>query len=209
MRTRTATGSYAVGRARREAIVDAATQHFVAAGYFRTPMASIAADVGITERGLLHHFPTKKHLLLAVAERRFDFVHGWIADVPDVPDGAGGSRALRALLELTEHFVAQPGWIELFVLVTAECADQDSPAYALFSEQYERAVADMTRDFESDVAAGRLRDDLDYETIARRCIAMCDGLQLQWVLSGRTLDLIGLLRDYLDAVAGEVTRVAS
>ena len=201
MRTRTATGSYAVGRARRAAIVDAATNHFVEAGYFRTPMATIAADVGLSERGLLHHFPTKKHLLLAVAERRFDFVHQWIADVPEQDDG---TRALRALLALTENFLQQPGLIELFVLVTAECADQTSPAYALFSAQYDRAVSDMVHDFESGVAAGKLRPDLDYGTIARRCIAMCDGLQLQWVLSGRTLDLRGMLAAYLDELAGEL-----
>ncbi len=201
MRTRTATGSYAVGRARREAIVDAATQYFVSAGYFRTPMATIAADVGLSERGLLHHFPTKKHLLLAVAERRFDFVHQWIADVPETDDG---TRALRALLDLTDRFLQQPGLIELFVLVTAECADQTIPAYVLFSAQYERAVSDMTHDFESGVAAGKLRADLDYEVIARRCIAMCDGLQLQWVLSGRTLDLMGELRAYVDELAASL-----
>ena len=201
MRTRTATGSYAVGRARREAIVDAAARHFVEAGYFRTPMATIAADVGLTERGLLHHFSSKKHLLLAVAERRFDFAKRWIADVPDTGDGM---RALRALLELTERFLEQPGFIELFVLVTAECADQDSPAYALFSEQYEGAVGDMTRDLESGVAAGKLRADVDYRDVARRCIAMCDGLQLQWVLSGRTIDLVGLLREYVDDLAEAV-----
>lgn len=201
MRTRTATGSYAVGRARREAIVDAATRHFVEAGYFQTPMATIASDVGLSERGLLHHFPTKKHLLLAVAERRFDFVHQWIADVPE---GDDGTRALRALLALTERFLEQPGLIELFVLVTAECADQSSPAYALFSAQYDRAVDDMTHDLEAGVAAGKLRADVDYREIARRCIAMCDGLQLQWVLSGRTLDLMGLLTDYLDELSEQL-----
>ncbi|MEQ1738049.1 MAG: TetR family transcriptional regulator C-terminal domain-containing protein, partial [Rhodoglobus sp.] len=108
------------------------------------------------------------------------------------------------LLNMTEHFLEQPGLIELFVLVTAECADQTSPAYALFSAQYERAVSDMTHDFEGDVAAGKLRADLDYEVIARRCIAMCDGLQLQWVLSGRTLDLMGELRAYVDELGASL-----
>lgn len=200
-RTRTATGSYAVGRARKAAIVDVATTHFVEAGYFRTPMATIAADVGLSERGLLHHFPTKKHLLLAVAERRFDFVNQWI---DDVPEGDDGTRALRALLALTDHFLEQPGLVELFVLVTAECADQTSPAYEMFSQQYGKAVDDMSRHFESGVAAGKLKPGLDYPGIARRCIAMCDGLQLQWVLSGRTLDLHGMLERYLDELADEL-----
>jgi AcrR family transcriptional regulator len=201
MRTRRRTGSYAVGRARRDAIIDAATAHFMRAGYAETPMAQIAEDVGLTHRGLLHHFATKKHLLLAVAGRRFDYVHEWIADVPSTPDGL---RALRALLDLTSRWHAQPGLIELFVLVTAEAADRSSPARALYVEQYERAVGDMTEDLRLGAEMGQLRPDVDYETVARRCIAMCDGLQLQWVLSDGTLDLVGVLREYLEELGAEL-----
>jgi len=202
MTGRTKTGSYAVGRARREAILDAATAHFIHAGYAQTPMAQIAADVGITERGLLHHFPSKKHLLLAVAARRFDFAVQWVADVPEPSEGV---RALQALRELTAHFLEKPGLIELFVLGTSEAAERSSPAYALYSEQYERAVIDMTSDFLRDVDSGMLRSDVDYTRLAKRCIAVCDGLQLQWVLSGGTMDLLDELDSYLDEVAVSIT----
>jgi AcrR family transcriptional regulator len=195
-------GSYAVGRARRDAILDAATTHFTRSGYAQTPMAQIAADVGITEPGLLHHFPSKKHLLLAVAARRFDFAVQWVADVPETVDGV---RALRALRNLTAHFLEQPGLIELFVLVTAEAADRSSPAYALYSAQYERAVQDMTDDFRQGVVDGALREDIDYSVLARRSIAVCDGLQLQWVLSGGAMDLLAQLDAYLEEVALRIT----
>lgn len=195
MAPRKSTGSYAVGRERREAILDAATTHFTATGYHQTPMGVIADDVGLTERGLLHHFPSKKHLLLAVAARRFDFVNEWVAAVPDADDGL---RPLRALLELTRQFLAHPGLIELFVLGTAEAADRTSPAYTLYAEQYDRVLGDMTADFRLGVDRGILRADRDYVAIARRCIAVCDGLQLQWVLSGGTLDLVGELGDFLE-----------
>ena len=56
MRTRKKTGSYAVGRARREAILDAAVERFKERGYHRTSMQDIADDVGLTPHGLLHHF---------------------------------------------------------------------------------------------------------------------------------------------------------
>lgn len=198
MTSRTGTGGYAVGRRRREAILDAATAHFSKSGYAQTPMAVIAQDVGLSERGLLHHFPTKKHLLLAVAGRRFDFAIDWVADVPETPDGL---RPLRALLEMTTEFIAHPGLIELFVLGTAEAADRNGPAFALYSEQYERAVTDLESDFRRSVDLGILRADVDYAAMARRCIAICDGLQLQWVLSGGALDLIGELRTYLRELA--------
>jgi AcrR family transcriptional regulator len=201
MAERRKTGSYAVGRARKDAILGAATSHFTRSGYAQTPMAQIAADVGISERGLLHHFPSKKHLLLAVAARRFAFAVQWVADVPD----DGGIRALRALRELTAHFLEQPGLIELFVLVTAEAADRSSPAFALYSEQYERAVRDLEADFRRGVESGLLRGEVDYLVLARRCIAICDGLQLQWVLSGGSMDLMGQLDAYLDEVATAIT----
>jgi AcrR family transcriptional regulator len=180
---------------RREAIVDAATARFVAAGYHRSPMAEIARDVGLSERGLLRYFPTKKHLLIAVAGRRFDFVNRWAAEVPPSPDGL---RAFHALMELTRRQLAQPGLIELFVLVAAEAADRSGPAFEIFSEQYERGVSEMTAFLMGGVAMGRLRPDVDYWAIARQSIAVADGLQLQWVLSGGTLDLIGALQFYID-----------
>ena len=72
MRTRRKTGSYEVGRAKRAEILDAATRLFAASGYHRVPLSQVAADVGLSESGLLHHFRSKKHLLLAVAERRLE-----------------------------------------------------------------------------------------------------------------------------------------
>jgi AcrR family transcriptional regulator len=195
------TGGYAVGRARREAILDTAALRFSEAGYHRTPMAEIARDVGLSERGLLHHFPSKKHLLIAVAERRFDLLLAWVAEVPESPDGL---RPFRALLGITAHFLAQPGFIELFVLVTAEAADADSPASTLYAERYERAVREFSSDFAPAVASGMLRPDVDVEAVARRCIAVCDGLQLQWVLSGGRLDLLGELRSFLEDLSEQI-----
>jgi AcrR family transcriptional regulator len=194
-------GGYAVGRARREAILDTAASRFSEAGYHRTPMAEIARDVGLTERGLLHHFPTKGHLLIAVAERRFDRLLEWVAEVPESADGL---RPLRALLGMTSHFLAQTGFIELFVLVAAETAAPDSPAGVLYAERYEQAVRAFTRDFGPGVAAGVLRDDVDYAAVARRCVAVCDGLQLQWVLSRGSLDLLGELRAFLEDLSQQI-----
>ncbi|WP_051807471.1 TetR/AcrR family transcriptional regulator [Actinoplanes subtropicus] len=71
------TGSCAVGRQKRAQILISAAERFAAGGYHRTPMAQIAADVGLTEGGLLYHFPSKKHLLLAVAQHRLDVASAW------------------------------------------------------------------------------------------------------------------------------------
>jgi AcrR family transcriptional regulator len=199
-------GSYAAGRARREQILDAATARFQALGYARTSMARIAADVGLTGPGLQHHFPTKQHLLVAVADRRFDISARWAEQQPEDEDGTG---PLRAMLRQTKLFVTQPGLIELFVLVSSEAADPSSPAHELYARRYERVIAAITGSFAAAVAAGHLRPELDYESIARECIAVSDGLQLQWVLAGGHVDLVARVRDHLERLAPVVLRTGA
>ena len=144
-------------------------------------MARIAADVGLTGPGLAHYFPSKEHLLVGVAERRFDILSGWAAD--DEGAATDGTRPLR-MLHLAEMFLSRPGLIELFVLVSSAAADPTTPAHALFVARYERVIAALRDSFQLGVDAGSLRADVDYEMLARECIAVADGLQLQWVLSG-------------------------
>ena len=59
-----ARGAYASGLARREAILRAASEVFAAHGYRGASLALIADRVGMSAPGLLHHFPTKEHLLI-------------------------------------------------------------------------------------------------------------------------------------------------
>ncbi|NEM91960.1 TetR/AcrR family transcriptional regulator [Galbitalea soli] len=195
---RRTTGSYAAGRARRERILDAATENFARQGYHRTSMARIAQDVGLTGPGLAHHFASKSHLLLAIAERRLDMTGHWAEEALAPDDGTG---PLRGLLELTRRLAEQPGLIELFVLVSAESADPASPAHELYARRYATVVEQLGAAFERDVAAGLLRRDLDCAGLARECVAVSDGLQLQWVIAGGALDLVGCMRAYLERLA--------
>ncbi|WP_067899583.1 TetR/AcrR family transcriptional regulator [Nocardia vaccinii] len=191
-------GSYAVGRARRESILDIATAHFFQAGYHRTSMAQIAADVGLSEPGLLHHFPTKKHLLVAVAGRRFDITAAWARELRESDDPLA---PLTLLVKITERFLTQPGMIELFVLVSAEAADPSSPAHDLYVEHYRSVVESIAQGFEDAVARGALRPGIDYRAIAQETVAMTDGLQLQWVLFEGQFDLVGRLEDYVSQLS--------
>ncbi len=91
--------------------------------------------------------------------------------------------------------------MELFVLVSAEAADPHSAAHDLFRKRYERVVDQVADRFREDVDAGLLRPDVDYASLARESIAVTDGLQLQWVLSGGRIDLVGMVRAYLERLA--------
>ena len=198
------TGSYAVGRERRARILEAAAERFAERGYHRTPMAKIAADVGLTDGGLLYHFPSKKPLLLAVAEHRFSALEQWWAGLD--PD-AGLAAVLDEMVRSTERLLAQPGLIELSVLMAAEAADASSPAYALFAERYRGAVASLSAIFARCAGRGELLPGTDCDALARECIAVSDGLQLQWVLADGSLDLVGGIREHARRIADTVSAV--
>lgn len=72
--------------------------------------------------------------------------------------------------------VAQPGLMELFVLVSAEAADRASAAHDLFQKRYTRITNEIAAFFAAEVDSGALRPDLDYHAGARECIAVSDGL---------------------------------
>jgi AcrR family transcriptional regulator len=200
--TRGPRGSYSVGIARRRRIVEAAAERFAQQGYHRTALTRVAEDVGITEGGLLHHFRSKKHLLLAVMEHRFTTEAEWWAQLPD---DVTGPDVLRAMVAATERHLAEPGLIELFVLTSAEAADPTSAAHALFAERYERAVEELARHLRLGVDHGTLRADTDCTAVARECIAVSDGLQLQWVISGGALDLARAVHLHADRIARTLT----
>ncbi|MFB4300579.1 TetR/AcrR family transcriptional regulator [Actinomadura sp. NTSP31] len=201
-RTRGPRGSYAVGVDRRRKIVEAAAKRFAREGYHRTALTRIAEDVGITEGGLLHHFRSKKHLLLAVMEHRFTSEAQWWARLP--PD-ATGPEVLHAMVAATERHLTEPGLIELFVLTSAEAADPTSAAHAVFAERYQGAVDELAQLLRRCVERGTLRADTDCTAIARECIAVSDGLQLQWVISGGALDLAEAVRVHADRIARTIT----
>ncbi|MFF4659102.1 TetR/AcrR family transcriptional regulator [Streptomyces sp. NPDC001381] len=200
--TRGPRGSYSVGIARRQKIVEAAARRFAQEGYHRTALSRVAEDVGITEGGLLHHFRSKKHLLLAVMEHRFTTEAEWWARLPRE---ASGPDVLRAMVAATERHLAEPGLIELFVLTSAEAADPTSAAHALFAERYQRAVDELAHHLQLGVDGGTLRADTDCAAVARECIAVSDGLQLQWVISRGALDLAGAVHLHADRIARTVT----
>ncbi|MFD5206205.1 TetR/AcrR family transcriptional regulator, partial [Streptomyces anulatus] len=89
---------YAKGRAKRTEILDQAMTLFGEAGYRGASLRVIATRCGISHPGLLHHFPTKEALLLAVLQHRDDVDDEWLA--LGVTRGVDHLRRLTDLAEL-------------------------------------------------------------------------------------------------------------
>jgi AcrR family transcriptional regulator len=181
---------YAKGRAKRQEILDQAMALFGEAGYRGSSLREIAARCGLSHPGLLHHFPTKQSLLLAVLEHR-DEVDGARLS------GRTGLAMLRGLVELASVNATRPGIVELFTVLSAEATAAEHPAHAYFAERYDRTVRAIERAYEQVRVDGQLRPDIDVATAARQFVALMDGLQLQWLLNNRQVNMVGVLASHV------------
>jgi AcrR family transcriptional regulator len=188
------TAGYAKGRARRDAIIRTASQHFAERGFVSATILEIAAACGISRAGLLHYFPDKEALLAAVLEQRDDEDRRRFE--PYI-EAAGALGVLRGMVDLAEHNRVVPGLIELFVRLSAEASAPDHPAREYFNLRYRRIRRGTERALTGAIRSGDVRADLDAATASVRLTALMDGLQAQWLLDP-TIDMALHVRTTLD-----------
>src|SRR5690349_12102304 len=113
---------------RKEQLIREATRYFGQYGYRGAKLSEIARAAGVTEPGLLHHFPSKEHLLMEVlAERdrldkeRFDpALHGITGD------------PLPSYEQLVSYNESVPGLVQLFSILVAESIEEQHPGHDFF-----------------------------------------------------------------------------
>jgi AcrR family transcriptional regulator len=181
--------------ATRERVLQAALQSIAANGYRGSTLAGIAAEAGLTSAGLLHHFPSKEQLLVAVlAERdRLDGARFRLA-------GFRGLAALDRLIELVRHNTMVPGLVQAYTVLMGESVSEGHPAREWFRDRYPRRRANLAAALRAGVQSGEIRADADCDALAAEIIAMMDGLQVQWVLAPDQVDMAAVFADYIDGV---------
>lgn len=177
IRSRANVGAQERGVARRRAILDAAVRLFAKSGYHRVPLADIAADAGLTQAGLLYHYPTKAGLLRAVLEEREAQNMEQVAR-----RRANGEAALEAYFGGLADNDLDPDLVRFFVLLSSEAVSVDHPAHEWFVERNRQYLVRATGYVNETIDIDRLPPGLDAETIARWIIALSRGLGAQWVL---------------------------
>ncbi len=185
---------YAKGRAKRREIIDRAMTLFGEVGYRGASLREIAARCGISHPGLLHHFPTKESLLLAVLEHRDEVDSVWLTAEDEDP-----VAGLRRLVEVVERNVGRRPIVELYAVLSAEATSADHPAHEYFQDRYRRTLAAVQATYERARDLGALREGVDPATAARQLVAVMDGLQVQWLLDGGATDMVGTVRDLVGA----------
>ncbi|WP_113719125.1 TetR/AcrR family transcriptional regulator [Arthrobacter dokdonensis] len=184
-------GPYAKSKQRRGSIVQAAYEVFAAHGYRGGSLQDVADRVGMSQTSLLHYFPSKSDLLLAVLHWR-DSVTG------DGNPGDPEETLVDAVVRQARFNETVPGVIELYTVLCAESVTDNHPGLEYFTERYERLRRSYVRAFSALAAEGRLRSGVDPERAAASLIALWDGIQTQWLMAPERIDMAGCLRDYLE-----------
>lgn len=173
---------------RREAILESAMELIAERGYRRTTLAAVAERAGLTQQGLLHHFPTKELLLVSVLEAR----DRW--DLASAA-AASGSRT-DTLAALVDYNATRPGIVRTYTVLSADSVTEGHPARAFFESRFRSVRASLADALRAE-CGDTLPGGLTPEQAAPLMVAVLDGLQLQWLLDPQEVDMPSAFRDFL------------
>ncbi|ANZ40049.1 TetR family transcriptional regulator [Lentzea guizhouensis] len=175
------------GEESRAKAVAVATELFALGGYKGTSVARVAAKTGLSQSGLLHHFPSKAALLAAVLEERDrqdgDFLTGSARPLL-------GWAAFDGLQALVARNSTRPHLVGLFVRLAAEAIEPAHPAHGWVQAHYAGTRRWLTDAVEHGKAHGEFVADAPVGTIVRTTIAVMDGLQQQWLLQPEEVSMV-------------------
>ncbi|MGW7516167.1 TetR/AcrR family transcriptional regulator [Streptomyces sp. NPDC054796] len=173
---------------RRAEIVGAALEVIAERGYRGASLGAVAERVGLTQQGLLHYFPTKEELLVAVLEERDRWDTGG--------SRTAGARRLDLLGSLVEYNAMRPAIVRTFSALLGESVTEDHPARDFFTRRYTQVRGDMAALLRAELG-GTLPGGLTPAQAAPLLVAVMDGLQYQWLLDPEAVDMPAVFRAFL------------
>ncbi|MEU1806871.1 TetR/AcrR family transcriptional regulator [Streptomyces sp. NPDC019937] len=178
------------GQERRAEIVRCALEVIAERGYRGATLSAVAERAGLTQQGLLHYFPTKDALLIAVLAERDQW------DTGAARRDGGGAWPLELLASLVEYNAMRPGIVQTFSALLGESVTQGHPARDWFTRRYDRVRADMADTLRRE-CGDRLPGGLTPESAAPLLVAVLDGLQFQWLHDPDAVDMPALFRAFV------------
>lgn len=152
---------------RREEILDGASEMFAEHGYDGASLRHIAAHVGISHPGMLHHFPSKECLLGAVIDRLEALAQAALDHVDDI--SADPAALLRALDELWNP-ASHP--IQLLASLDAGAVSRSTPGRFRMARLRRVHEHILEQCFSSLGRQGRLREGVDCGFAGRALLAL-------------------------------------
>ncbi len=192
-------GSNMRGEGSRAAIIEAAEALFASQGFRGASLASVAEQAGLSQPGLLHHFPSKVALLLAVLENR-DLEDGKVSSARLSRRGIG---ILGALENLVEYNQGRPEIVRLFSVLLGEGLADTHPAHDYMVSRYERIRARILRNLSQAEECGEILPGSDLKALSAVVVAVMDGLQFQWLLDPE-LDMVRCYQVLSDLISSRL-----
>ena len=202
------------GHERHEQIMQAACALIAERGYWGLSMQDVADRCGLTVPGLLRHTGSKVGLLIAVLDHRdvqdaralgacLGIVERRDTDAADQADDEATQAAPRPgprprislrqfCAAMMQRNAAQPEIVRLYAVLKAESLAPSHPAHDYFEARQQRTLEQFARL----AKGGSTRPD----AMARQVLAAMDGIQLQWLRSPDSFDLVGAWQDAADVL---------
>ncbi|WP_410793256.1 TetR/AcrR family transcriptional regulator [Kribbella sp. C-35] len=195
-------GPYAKTARRRAEIVASATLVFSSRGYRGGSLREIAKQLDMSLTAVVHHFPSKSELLVAVLENA-DSAHADSFQADSRNEGVA-----YAVLQYVHRNVNRPEMLRLLALMAAESSAPDHPAHEWFRHRYELTIGSLAIAVRRDQQEGRISNDRDSYGIAESLVALWDGLQLQWLIDPRRDIVAAMTAALADLLGSQALRGA-
>lgn len=183
------------GKLSRARIIEIAFEHFAANGYRGASLAKIAAEAGISQPGLLHHFPNKSALFMTVLVERdtrdLEAVGMKVEKIAELD----AYELLDFFEGLVRHNAKNRNLVQMAHLTAAEATGADHPAHewVVLRTSYFRDLC--TSALQNGIDSGQVRKDADPRAVATMLIAASEGLENQWLVDP-TVDLAGSFAEF-------------
>lgn len=166
--------------ARRAEILTAASELIARSGFDGVSLDAFAKASGLTKAGLLHHFASREHILVAVLERR-DSLDLAAIELAAAAPALDPAEAQELMTRVVRRNLEQRSVVQMYTVLAAEALDPAHAAHTFFQHRLKMARTQLAER----VLPWHPRADI----AAVELLAFLDGLQLNW-LRDPTIDFL-------------------
>lgn len=159
--------------AKRAAIIEAASQRFLDAGFAATSIEQVAADAGVSKVTIYNHFGDKRSLFTATVTQECEKMRGYFC-LDEVPTGTIRQR-LSVIGEAMCAFLSRPEMIAFDRRIAAETEHEPGVGRAFLEAGPWRMKAAFTAWLAFAAKNGDLEID-DAALAAEQFVSMCKGM---------------------------------
>jgi AcrR family transcriptional regulator len=191
-------GPYAKTAEVRRHILAVCIDAFGTSGFHGATMKDVARRAGISQTGLQHHFPDKADLLVAVMQERAAQESRIVLQAEDL-------RVISTQPKILADNEQRPGLIQLHSMISTEATSPEHPVHSLYKKRYESLRTELTNEFDTLRALGRLRVETESRILADLFVAVIDGLQVQWLYNPETVNMPEEFQAFLRTIITDET----